>query len=80
MCSVVCTLDVLFSSRYMAVLGEYLLPTCGRAGICCTLLHILCVMIAAGVLVHSVDSPGVIGPFTPGLACTIVNIVVIFLK
>ena len=41
-CSVVCTLEVLFSLGYMVVLGEYFLPTRGKAGICCTVLHTLC--------------------------------------
>ena len=41
-CSIVCTLEALFPSGYMAVFGEYLLPTGGRAGICCMVLHALC--------------------------------------
>ena len=73
-------LEVLFPSNYMAVLGEYLLPTWGSAGICCVVLHTPCSDCCYGVLVRSVDSPGVIGPFIPGLVSTVVNNVVIFLK
>ena len=72
-------LEVLFSSGYMAVPGKYLLPTCGRAGICWVVLHTLCCDYGMGTTLWRLPWCRWLF-FVPGLAYTVVNDVVIFLK